>query len=479
MALLALRMAPATIPAIRARPPPTMPPTRPPARADHSLRPIVAGLAAISFLVMFAYAAARPVRDEIAANLTADATADLWKWTFAVNLGLAPLYAWFAARSTRARLLAGVFGFFAASSLLFAHLAGALPLGGFGYAGLEGSARLVLESVFYVWLSVFVMFVVSATWSLASELVHTDGAKRWFGPLAATTSLGGIAGSFLTGRLSDARIGPGVGFLVVAGSLLLAALVLYRLEAGLARGRGRALGSERIGGTAWSGLVALVRSPYLLAIAAFILCMTFSSTVVYFTQRELVGTIEDRFLRRAFHADVDLGVNLASFVAQLGLVGWLMRRAGLGVALAALPAIAALGTLGLWALARQVEQGGPPVTELLLPLGLVGGAQRVGRYAFARPAREALFTLVTRDERYKSKSFIDTAVYRGGDVVWSEAYASLQVGAGLGVATIALASLPLLGAWLLGALLLGAVAERRRRRERAPGSAATGEPVSA
>ncbi|MEO0650098.1 MAG: hypothetical protein AAFZ65_05425 [Planctomycetota bacterium] len=433
----------------------------PPARPQ---LPSLIGLAAISFLVMFAYAAARPVRDEIAANITSADRADLWKWTFVANLLLAPVYAWFASRSTRSRLLAGVFAFFSLSALGFAFLAGALRVGDVGYAGLEGAPRLAMESVFYVWLSVFVMLVVSATWSLASDLVRTDGAKRLFGPIAAATSLGGIAGAFVTAQLSEAEVGPGPVFVLVSVSLLLACVPLFQLERWIAGTPGGGSGSARIGGTAWSGLVAVARSRYLLAIAGFILLMTLSSTVVYFTQAELLGGIEDRNVRRAFNAKVDLGVNVASLAVQLGVVGWLMRRTGLGLTLAALPAIAALGLVGLWLLSGRVEGGEITVAEVLLPLGLLLGAQRVGRYAFARPAREALYTLVTRDERYKSKSFLDTAVYRGGDVVWGEAYASLQGGLGLGVAAIAIWAVPVMGLWLLGALWLGTLAERRRAR---------------
>lgn len=418
-------------------------------------------LGLISFLVMFAYASARPVRDEIAANIDSDTRAALWKWTFAVNVLLAPVYAWIASRATRARLLGGMLLGSGACALGFAWLAGALSFDGWGYAGLDGRSRVWMESTFYVWLSVFVMFVVSATWSLASDLYRTETARSVFGPVAAATSLGGVVGAWSTVGLSDAGVGAGPILLIVAVALAAACLPLWAVERRRITSEVDVDAPTAIGGTVFSGFAAVVRSRYLLAIAGFILLMTLANTVFYFAQSELARSLfDDRTARRAFLGRIDLWVNAFSLVGQLGVIGFVMRRAGLSMALAGLPVLAAGGFAALGWLEPRLESGALTGTSAALALGVLLGAQRVGRYAFARPAREALFTLVTRDERFKSKSFIDTAVYRGGDVLWSEAYSVLEAG-GMAVAGIALTGLPLVGVWLAGAVWLGRTAERR------------------
>jgi AAA family ATP:ADP antiporter len=429
-------------------------------------RALVGGLSFLSFALFTAYYAARPLRDEIAANVSSEELADLWKGTFLVNLALTPLYAWFARRRTGAGLLAGVFLFFAACAAAFAVGLDGVHLGSLGFSALDGEGRLWLERCFYVWLSVFSLLVVSSFWSFASELCTHGRALRLFGPIAASGSLGGLCGPTITRALSAAEFGPGQILWVVAASLGLAGLPLVWFERrppssedGIGDRR-----REPIGGTVWSGFRAVLRSRYLLAIGGSILLMTLSSTIFYFFQSDLLReVVSERHERVAYLARIEQWTNGTTLIGQLGVVGLLMRRVGVGLTLAGLPLVTVVGMGAVWWVTRDLATAEPAAVERAL--AVLGGAlvaQRVARYALARPARETLFTLVTRDERYKSKNFLDTALYRGGDVLFAELFVGLQ-GWGLAVASILLLTVPWMGLWMFLSLWLGARATERSR----------------
>ncbi|QDU65498.1 NTP/NDP exchange transporter [Engelhardtia mirabilis] len=451
---------------------------------DRSDGPLLLGLASMHFLVLCAYYAARPLRDEVGANIASE-LGNLWTAVFFVNLVLSPLYAAFARAETRRRLMGGVFLFFALCAVLFSAGLGGLRLGDFGPTGLEGSGRLWLERVFYVWLSVFVMLVVSSFWSYASDLCDLKRAKRLYGVVAAAGTVGGIVGARLTGELSSMGIGPGRILLIVAGLLVAASFNVGVVERRAERdATGPANSREAIGGTIWSGFQAVVRSRYMLAIVGFILLMTLSSTIFYYIQSNLVReVIADRGERRAYLASLDEITNWITLVGQLGVVGWMMKRLGVGLTLAGLPLVALLGMIAvgfafaeggpLMALASafvhfiQSILGGEVIGDwrsdatLLTILSVVLVAQRAARYAFARPSRETLYTLVSRDERFKSKNFIDTVVYRGGDVTFGRTFTWLSVGLGYSVGAIALMAAPIMVLWIGLSIWLGALAGRR------------------
>jgi AAA family ATP:ADP antiporter len=75
-----------------------------------------------------------------------------------------------------------------------------------------------------------------------------------------------------------------------------------------------------------------------------------------------------------------------------------------------------------------------------------------------KPAREVLFTVLSREEKYKSKAFIDAAVYRGGDLVSGWLYAGFAA-VGLSVGAIALVAAPVAAIWMMVGLKIGNDAE--------------------
>lgn len=407
---------------------------------------------AYGFCILFSYYILRAVRDEISTTNRGDLQV-LWTAVFLVMLLAVPLYSWVASRWQRGVFVPMVNRFFIACLIGFFASLYVLPLG----------ARPWIDRAFYVWTSVFALFVVTVFWGFMADCFRNEQARRLFGFIAVGSSLGGIAGSALTAGLAE--IVPRFTLLLLACVPLEAAswfaLVLHRRfggrsepperDAGDGASEGRAA-SQPLGGTALSGIRVIFRSRYLLGIAGFIFLMSFASTILYFLQANLVGrAIADRGVRTAFFAKIDLAVNLLTILFQVYLTGRIIKAVGIGVSLAVIPVAVAVGfvTLGVY-----------PLLAVLVVLQV---AYRAGRYGIAKPAREVLFTVVPREEKYKSKAFLDAAVYRGADLANGWAFAGLQA-LGLSLGAIALVAAPLAAVWAVIGVGLGREQERRARR---------------
>jgi AAA family ATP:ADP antiporter len=192
---------------------------------------------------------------------------------------------------------------------------------------------------------------------------------------------------------------------------------------------------EGTGGGLFEGFSATFRSPYLLAIGAYILCNALLGTTVYFQQAEIVKVaIEDEAQRTAFFARVNLWVQLATVVIQVLITARLLKSIGVAAALCILPVIYAFGV------------GALGLVPSLAALAIVDVLRRAGTYAIATPSREVLFTSVSRSEKYKAKSFLDTVVFRGGDALAGHAFHALR---GLGASGVWLTAImvPIAGVW--------------------------------
>ena len=395
---------------------------------------------AYGFCILFGYYILRPVRDEISAADRGNLQV-LWSAVFLVMLLAVPLYSAAVARWPRATFVPLANRFFAVNLLAFFAALYLLP----------ETARVWIDRVFYVWTSVFALFVVTVFWGFVADLFRNEQGKRLFGFIAVGSSLGGIAGSSATALL--AQHVPVFLLLLLAVVPLEAAARLARALDAYADRKSAALRCEtgEVGGSAWSGIAPVFRSPYLRRIALWLALMTFASTILYFVQAHMVGeAFADRALRRAFLARLDFAVNLLTIVTQGLLTAHILRRIGVGLTLALVPAVATVGFLSLG------------VHPLLATLVVVRVLYDSGRHALAKPAREVLFTLVGREERYKSKAFIDAAVYRGGDLLSGWVYAGLAA-LGLSVAAIALVAAPVAVVWAVIGLGLGRAEERARR----------------
>ncbi len=179
---------------------------------------------------------------------------------------------------------------------------------------------------------------------------------------------------------------------------------------------GRSAGSDAalIGGSVLSGVKHALASPYLIQVSVYILLFAVTSTFLYFQQAEIARqSFADRGARTAFFARVDLWVNILTLGAQLFLTARMLHWAGVAITLAALPlaSMIGFGTLAVF-----------PTIAVLVAYQVI---RRAGNFAFARPTREVLFTVMPREDKYKAKSFIDTVIYRLGDQVGAWSYAGL------------------------------------------------------
>jgi AAA family ATP:ADP antiporter len=399
-------------------------------RAEPQELPALAWAFACFFLLLAAYYVLRPVRDAMAAQVGGQAVRQLFLYTFAAMLALVPVYGWLCARLPRAKFLPVVYGFFI------------LNLIGFYFSP--------APAVFFVWLSVFNLFAVSAFWSLMADLLDSEQAGRLFGAVAAGGSCGAIAGPALTVGLVQA-VGADNMLLVSAFLLLLALLALMKLIDWGRRHprRGEPPAEAPLGGSILAGARAAFASPYLLGICGYLFCYTSLSTALYMLQVEILPqAIPQRAAQVQFLAGVDLAVNSLALVLQLTLTARLGALIGVGWMLALMP---------LASLAGFAALGAAPTLAVLV---VVGVTRRVGEFAISKPVREALYTVVPREDRYKAKNFTDTVVYRGGDALASNAFGALR-GAGLGLPALAWAALPVAAAWLALSFWLG-----RRQAER-------------
>jgi AAA family ATP:ADP antiporter len=387
------------------------------------------------FSVLFSYYILRPIRDEMGVAGGVENLQWLFTGTLLGMIAVNPPFAALVARLPRQKFIALSYRFFLANLLLFALL--------LHWAGAEQS--IWIGRVFFVWTSIFNLFVVSVFWALMVDVFDAEQGKRLFGFIAAGATLGGIVGSSLTALL--AKQVPATYLLLASAALLEIAVFAVRRLSGLsdALRRTPTANSEAavIGGSAFSGLKHALSSPYLINVGVYILFFTVTSTFLYFQQAEIARQgFTDRGARTAFFARVDLWVNVLTLGAQLFLTGRVLRLIGVALTLALLPLLSTFG-FGTLALA--------PTIAVLVAYQVI---RRACNFAFARPTREVLFTVVPREDKYKAKSFIDTVIYRLGDQVGAWSYAGLGL-LGFGMTGIALAAVPLSLAWLVNGLWLG------------------------
>ena len=386
----------------------------------------VAWAFAYFFLLLCSYYILRPVRDSAAVELGPHALRWLFTATFAAMLALVPLFGWLCARLSRARLLPVVYAFFSLNLLVFA-------------AALD--AR-----VFFVWLSVFNLFVVSVFWSFMADLFDTEQASRLYGAIAAGGSAGAIAGPLAASSLVSWLTTRGL--LVVSAALLaasVACIVMLGRWSGKHPRRGQPPAEAPIGGGVLDGARAAFSSPFLLAICGYLLCYTALSTALYFQQVDILAhEVPGAEARTRLLANVDLAVNGLTLALQLFAFSRLAAWLGPAGMLVVMPVVSLAGFILL---------GAQPLLSVLIAFGVT---RRVGEFAISKPAREALFTAVPREARYKAKNFIDTVVYRGGDALSGWLFATLAgaafVAAGISVAWTALGAYlgHKIGAWTDG-----------------------------
>ncbi|MDQ7970734.1 MAG: MFS transporter, partial [Oxalicibacterium faecigallinarum] len=388
------------------------------------------------FCLLGGYYLLRPLRDAMGLAGGADELQWLFTATFLAMLALVPVFGTLVSRFPPRRFVPIAYRFFTASILLFSVLIATDTKG------------IWVGRIFFVWISVFNLFVISIFWSVLADCFSNAQGRRLFGFIAA----GGTAGTFFGPMLAATlvtTIGP-VALTVTAALLLEVALqCFYRLYP---KNEAFASGNTMprpIGGGVFAGLSLITRSPYLMALCGYLLLHTAASTFLYFEQGRIVeAAFGDTASRTRFFALVDLGVSTLTLILQICITGRLIKRFGLATALLVLPIASALAFAAV------------ALSPTILVLAAAQSLRRAFDYAIARPAREVLFTVIRREAKYKAKNAIETVVYRGGDAISGWISAGLGM-LGIGFAGLALLAIPLAGVWASVSLWLARRQEKQ------------------
>lgn len=414
----------------------------------------VAGWGAVAFAALLASQFAfRSVRDSLILDGDPEQIPWMFLATFVAISVVSPAWSALLAKWSPAR-----------SILLAFHVSAACLVGFFLIVRAE-LAPVAVGRVFYVWSAVFNLFVVSVFWSLLADLLGPGTARQLYGPIAAGGTVGTFVGPLLT-RLLVGTIDVDGVLMMSAVLLELAMIAIYCLRRA-ARELGRDAGpglDERpaeppdvpLGGGAFTGIAHVAKSPYLSALVGYVLCTACAATFMYLAQAKMVhAAFPDRVARTSYFASLDLWTSAVTFVLQTALAAPAIGRLGPGIVLAVLP-LAQLAGISVLAVAPS-----------LTVLAIVQVISRSVTHGLTRPARELLFTVVSRDDKYRAKHAIDTIGYRLGDLASSWLYKGL-VAISAGGGALVGATIALVAIWLGCAFVLGAGFRRRVTKESSP-----------
>lgn len=397
------------------------------------------------FSLLCSYYIIRPIRDEMGIAGGVENLQWLFTGTFVAMLAIIPLFGWISSRYPRQKFLPYVYLFFIINLLLFFMLFR------------SEISHAYIARAFYIWVSVFNLFVVSIFWSFMTDIFSNKQARRLFGFVAAGGSAGALLGPLLTTSLVGS-LGPDNLLVLSALFLCWALLCIKQLdhwqatqssndhETAPTNTTNTIADADKLpmGGGIFAGVRLVFNSPYLLGICIVILFYTTLSTFLYFQQAQIIrDNFSDPAMRTSIFAGMDLAVNTLTLLFQLFLTGRIVRIFGIAMTLAIIPVLLCFGFLSIW------------YAPVLLTIVVVQVIRRAGNYAIMKPVREMLYVVLGKQEKYKAKNFIDTAVYRGGDAVSAWAYTGLREGLDLGLSGIALIAVPLSAIWAWVAFKLG------------------------
>jgi len=395
------------------------------------------------FCLMCSYFIVKPVRDEMGVVSGVENLQYLFTATFIVMLFIVPVFGWISIHYSREKFLPYVYIFFIANILSFFILFK------------TGFTQVYVARAFYVWVSVYNLFVISVFWSFMSEIFSSDQAGRLFAFIAAGGTAGGIVGPALTSLLVT-MLGPTNLLIISTGFLGIALFCIYRLHHCHTHnvrikqpGKNPIIGStaqQQAGAGILDGVKLVITSPYLLGICLLIFLYSTLQTFLYFQQLTIVDkSFNDPASRTAIFGMIELFTNSLTLIIQFTITRKIVKMFGIASMLALIPFLLCFGFIALW------------IAPVLGVIMMVQVLRRAGNYAITRPLREMLYVVLSNEEKYKAKNFIDTAIYRGGDMASAWVYSGLSIGLGFSLSTIALIAVPISGFWAYIAYKLGRI----------------------
>ncbi|MBQ3679215.1 MAG: MFS transporter [Succinivibrio sp.] len=402
----------------------------------------------LMFLCIFcSYSVLRPVRDAMGIQGGVDNLQWLFTATFIVSFLVQIPYYYVIGRVSRRIILPVVFGFFAVNLMVFTYL-----------MAKEINPMWTGRS-FYVWLSVYNLLVISLGWSVLNDILKSSQSKRIFAIAAAGSSAGSMLGPIITASVVN-LFGVTPLFFVSVVFLLLAAVIsqlLFSLKNSVATSTEDSVvqiesspKDKRIDGRIVEGFLSTFKSKYLSLIALFVILASTANTFLYFAQVRIIATsFSSREEQTFVFSIIDLIVNTGTIFIQLFVTGRIAERFGLKPLLSLVPLLifACFTVLVFY----------PVLTVIVLAMVI----RRVGEYSLVRPGKEMLFSMVSLDEKYKAKNFIDTVLYRGGDVL--SAFISQGLGSLGGMILSSIGGALFAVIWLINALHLNSLYKQKNR----------------
>jgi len=388
---------------------------------------------AFHFLILTGYYILRPIRDSIAASNRLETLPWMFTATLVAMLLANVLFAAVVARMPRRKFIPLAYGFFIFNlGLFFVLMRGSPP-----------EEQVWIGRGLYVWVSVFNLFNTAIFWAFMTDLFTVEQGKRLYGFIAVGGSLGAIAGAYITKHYVG-QIGPANLLAISAVMFAVAGSLVRFFPTGFADRHTPDEAKEApIGGSVWSGLTHIARSPYLLGLAGSMLLYTITSTWAYFQQSDLAReSLKSGADRTIFLANLEIWVNSITVLIQIFLTGRLLKWFGVGIALVAMPFLSMVGFAAMG------------IAPSLALLAIFQVTRRAAAYALLRPSREILFTVLRREDKYKVKSVTDTLGYRVGDQIGAWSYGGLHA-MGLGLSSISFIAVPVAAGWCALSVWLG------------------------
>jgi AAA family ATP:ADP antiporter len=424
--------------------------------------PVVIASGFFFFCLLTALMVLRPAREALGMESGLDTVRWLFLGTAVFTLLVNPVFGYLVSHFKRFTFVATTYFFFAASLLVFYLFLTLAP----------ESIGQISGRIFYVWYSVFNLFNTMVFWATMADTYKLEQSKRLYGTIAVGGTLGAIFGPWLTSVLAI-PIGTANLLLISVFFLFLGVFCAWLVfhfstAAGFTslsvnNSDNELDKNEIIGGSAWQGLRSALSSPYLLGISGYVLIIAIVGTFLYFTRLAMVAAVgDDTDLRTTMFAQIDLITQMTTLVLQLIVTGHIMRRLGVSVSMAILPIVVIFGMIGL------------TVVGTLATLVIFEAIYRAIQRALMRPARETLYIVISKEEKYKAKAFIDTFVFRGGDVVgaWTE---GLITRLGMGLFALAAITIPMAIVWAALGFWLGLQQSDKAGRQGSTQSNQTGK----
>jgi AAA family ATP:ADP antiporter len=407
------------------------------------------------FCVLASYYVLRPVRESMAIGSGPNTIPLLFMGTFVTMMFATPIFGWVASRYPRRTFLPWVYLFFILNILIFWAV--------FTIAVDGQTDHVWLGRIFFIWLSVFNLYVVSVFWSFMADIYTREQGRRLFGFITAGGSIGALAGGVATSVLV-VQIGFQNLFPIAAGLLLVAVYCITRLRRWVEQKHvddiAQTVASDKpIGGNPFSGITHVFSSKYFSGIAASSIIASLLGTALYMFMAQMVSDeIPESDEQVRFFSNINNATNMLALLGQAFGVRRVVQRFGIGVSMSLLPIVSIAGFILV------------AVQPTLMIVALITVIRRGLGFGFTKPTTDMLYSVVTPEDKYKTKNFIDTAVYRSGDLLGSWSITGLTL-IGFATSLVSIAMLPFAAVWGAIALWLGRDYRRRAKKLRESGIA--------